>query len=132
MDEREWLAAAAQHDAHATTAALGGRATSDRQEFLDWLDQAAARQALREADSRSIEQIADEVGELYQRFLDAWWYGDAEQTRHAAQAFARAMEHPSADRLYVHAAAVQVHDYVRLVGFDPSAYGTRLLGWSKT
>jgi hypothetical protein len=123
MDEQEFLRAAATHDAHATTAALGGRATSDPQEFLDWLDQAAARRALREADRRSIEQIADEVGQLYQRFIDAWWYGSAEQTRHAAQAFARAMEHPSADRLYVHAAAVQVGDYVRAVGFDP--FGAR-------
>lgn len=39
-------------------------------------------------------------------FLDAWWYWTAEQRRHAAEAFARAMEHTSAEQLYVHGAAV--------------------------
>ena len=119
MDEQRFLAEAARRDAQVMASAVGGRVASDRQQFLAWLDEAAARRALREADTRSVEQIADAVGELYQRFLDAGWYGTPQQTRQAAEAFARAMEHPSAERLYVHAATVQVGDYVRAVGYDP-------------
>ena len=115
----DFLAAAAAHDAREMAAATGGRATTDAQEFLAWLHEHEARRSLRDADPRSAAQLADEIGELYQRFLDAWWYGTAEQTRRAAEAFARAMEHPSAERLYVHAAAVQVGDYVRAEGYDP-------------
>jgi hypothetical protein len=119
MDEQEFLAAAAQHDARVMAAAVGGRVTSDPQQFLDALSEDAARRELRDTDTRSVDQIADEVGQLYQRFLDAWWYCTPDQTRQAAEAFARAMEHPAADRLYVHAAAIQVGDYVRAVGYDP-------------
>jgi hypothetical protein len=119
MDEQELLAAAARHDAQALASAVGGHVTSDVQRFLDEIKDAEAREALREADRRSVEQVAEEMGQLYQRFLDARWYGTLEQTRRAAQAFARAMEHPSASRLYVHAAAINIGDYVRAVGFDP-------------
>ena len=123
MDEQEFLAAAADHDAQAIAASVGAQVTSDLRQFLNAIHNAAARQAIREADPRSARQIADEMGRLHQRFLDAWWHGTPEQTRQAARAFARAMEHPSTDQLYVHAASVQVGDYVRAVGYDP--YGGR-------
>lgn len=119
MDEQEILRRAAQHDAQVIAASGGGRVIAEPQQFLDMLDEAAARQKQLETDSRTVEQVADDMGQLYQRFLDAWWYGTADQTRQAANAFARAMEHPAAGRLYAHAAAIQIGDYVRVVGYNP-------------
>ncbi|MEJ3743147.1 hypothetical protein WEI85_07660 [Actinomycetes bacterium KLBMP 9797] len=118
MDEQDFLGAAATHDAHATAAAIGGRATSDQHEFRDWLDEAAARRAMREADTRTAEQIADEIGHLHQRSCDAAWYGTLDQSARAGLELLQALQHPSVGRLYVHAAEVRVGDHVRVRGFD--------------
>jgi hypothetical protein len=114
MDEQEFIARAAQYDAQAIAAAVGGQVTSDPQQFLDQIR--AAWRTEPDADTRTVEQVADQIGQLYQRFLDAWWYGSSEQTQQAARTCARALKHPASHRLYVHAIAVQVGDYIRAVG----------------
>lgn len=87
------------------------------EEFLAATAGAEQRLAVAAADTRTDEQIYDEVGALFEVAMNALWNraSDADK-RAAAKAFNAAMSHPSAARLYIHAPAVNTGDYIQANG----------------
>ncbi len=117
MTEREMV----EHDARAMALSMPGvRVVTGADGFLAMLDNAERWRAADAADTRSRDEIADEAGTLFQRFLEAQAYGTPEQAKQAADAYGKLMVSPAGRRLYIHAAAVEEGDYIRAVGWAPN------------
>jgi hypothetical protein len=88
-------------------------------DFMKATDGAQHRQATAAADTRTAEQIAEHVGDLFNTAMDAFWNrADSATIRAAAKAFADAMAHPSSACLYIHTHTVNTGDYIQANGLD--------------
>lgn len=87
------------------------------------------RQEQLDADTRTAEQIAADIGALFDTAMNAIWNNASEaDIKSACVAFAEAMAHPSSERLMIHAAAVDTGDYVRASGIDEYGLRTHVSG----